>query len=114
MDLIHTKTNLCRLNRFHIGSAVGYLLCMTPLNIVLVAYFAIFSFANPDDTKCFVNLEKPEEAYASRVGETDIDVSLRFRIWFICGLVMYSLITFFDLCHAFGIFFKIACCLDTW
>ena len=87
---------------------------MTPLNIVLVTYFAIFSFANPDDTRCFVNLEKPEEAYASRVGDSDIDVSLRFRIWFICGLVMYSLITFFDLCHAFGIFFKIACCLDTW
>ena len=103
-----------RLNKFHIGSAVGYLICNTPINVVLVTLFAVFSFIHPDETECFVNTDFPERATTERTTEDDIDISLRYRIWFISGLVMYTLITIFDLFHAFGIFLKIACCIDTW
>ena len=48
-----------RLSKFHKGSAVGYLLCNTPVNLAFIALFGILSFANPDPKECWVNSDFP-------------------------------------------------------
>jgi len=102
-----------RLNKFHKASAVGYLLCNTPVNAAFVTFFAMFSFANPDPEECWANDEYPQ--YVKQEEEAEYkNMALRFRIWFYIGFAIYSLMTIIDLFHAFGICLKFACCIDTW
>ena len=81
-----TKANVC---------------CTLLINVVMLVFFAIYSFKNPDDSDCYVVRDYEfREEFASPVeisGYDEKDMSLRFKIIFICGFLLCLI----NLCYAF-------------
>ena len=65
--------------------------CTIIINSIMLTFFAIYSFHNPDDDGCYIYQEPNSSvkyAWPVELNEEGRNMGLRFKIVFICGFVL--------------------------